>query len=77
MSGPAEFGVIACKSCGARIFFARTETGGRMPLDAKPVRAMAISDLGPGETEHRLRWVETYRSHFETCPAAEKHRRKK
>ena len=77
MSVPAENTIRECKSCGARIFFARTAEMRDMPLDAKPVRVIQIDELGPGETQHKIRWAESFKSHFATCPKAEDWRKAK
>lgn len=73
---PAEHQIVECRSCGARIFFARTQAMANSPLDAKPVRAIVVDDLGPGELQHKMRFINTFRSHFETCPNSKEHRRK-
>lgn len=62
-----------CRSCGARVVWAVTEHGRRMPLDAEPVaggtftlttsRGELVATSTPG--------VELgYVSHFATCPQA-------
>lgn len=76
MTFPAEMNLTVCRSCGAKIFFARTATG-RMPLDAKGKKAMTISPVGDGQTEHRIVWVDVFESHFVTCPKADTHRKKR
>lgn len=76
MTLPAEMNLTVCRSCGAKIFFAATAKG-RMPLDAKPKKAMTISPVGNGHTEHRIVWVDVFESHFSTCPKAEAHRKKR
>lgn len=60
-----------CKSCQADVIWAETEFGRRMPLDAKPERRFVLSD---GES---ARFVDTYQSHFATCPQADSWRGKK
>ncbi len=62
---------IACRSCGALIFFAKTEAGKQMPLDAKPTKAWTLDRSG-----QRCRQVEVYAAHWATCPSAQHHRRK-
>lgn len=54
-----------CKSCNADVVWVETEFGKRMPLNAKTERRFVIED---GE---RARYVETYASHFSTCPQAD------
>lgn len=72
---PAENTLTKCRSCGARIFFARTANAKDMPLDAKPTRMITVDPLGPGERQHKVRWVETFTPHHATCPDAGKWRR--
>ena len=70
-----------CRSCGARIEFAVTEKGKRMPLDHQPdpngklvwdrlagtVRYYSdVISLGPNEVRMT--------SHFASCPDADRHR---
>jgi len=70
-----------CRSCGAPIFWAETEHGNRMPLDAEAVRpeskntfvlrqgvAVAVPPLVYFNEPH-------YISHFATCPHADQHRK--
>lgn len=71
-----------CLSCGARIFFARTEKGKSMPLDAEPVpdgnivlRDGVVNYLTGPEMDmptDRPR----YKSHYATCPQAGQWRKK-
>lgn len=71
-----------CRSCGAQIFFARTEKGRRMPIDAEPVAGGNLSlILGPPHLAE-VRVVEVdgmnrYVSHFATCPQSAAHRKGK
>lgn len=65
---PAENTLTTCRACGRRIFFARTASMKNMPIDAKPKRAMVVDPLGIGETQHKVRWIDTFVSHFDTCP---------
>lgn len=54
-----------CRSCGAEIRWVLTHaTGARMPLDYKPESRLVIGRSG------RAHVVETYTSHFATCPQA-------
>jgi hypothetical protein len=76
-----------CRSCGARILWAETVKGRRIPLDAEPADGgnMVLEQRG----HHRapLATVLTggaapndkprYKSHFATCPNAQQHRRSK
>jgi hypothetical protein len=65
----------ACRSCGAPIFFAKTTTGGTMPLDEQPENRVVL-DASAGEPPV-ARVVRTYTSHFATCPDAARFRRPK
>jgi hypothetical protein len=62
---------VTCKSCGAAIVWAQTESGRRMPLDAEPERRFVLAGVEPTIA----RSVPTYVSHFATCPQADEHRR--
>lgn len=53
-----------CKSCGAEVVWFFTKKGGRMPVDASTVCA--------SDTKLNLQY---HRSHFATCPDADKHRK--
>lgn len=65
--------VTHCRSCGAEIIWAHTEDGNRMPLDAKPSRRAVVRQRPEELVEMRI--VNTYQSHFATCPSASAHRR--
>lgn len=58
-------------SCGADIRWSRTEAGRPMPLDPKPVTTLV--PLGEGRVQLRR----SYRSHWETCPHSDQHRRRR
>jgi hypothetical protein len=80
--------VTRCKSCGAELLWTLTERGRKMPLDVDPYTgddprglfvlrrqtelaptAVAVPlDAFPGEP--------VYRSHFASCPNADRHRRR-
>lgn len=73
-----------CRSCGAVLIWAVTDSGRRMPLDFDPVpngnlvlsrdrdspRAIVLS---PGQQPHVS--VPRYISHFSSCPHAKRFRR--
>jgi len=67
MGKPREADRTKQCSCGAQIFFILTPNGKRHPVDFKPERLW----VKRGET-----WelVPCYRSHFATCPQAERFR---
>lgn len=75
--------VSTCGSCAARVIWAITAKGETMPVDADPVddgdRWLVKAKTGSTpivvkaaeETTHGA----LYKSHFATCPNAERHRR--
>lgn len=74
----------ACGSCGAPIFWAQTESGRSMPVDATPVLDgnVVLYDHGGSIRARVLKKGEEPRpgekrrtSHFQTCPHAPQHRR--
>jgi hypothetical protein len=71
-----------CTSCTASIFWTRTESGARMPVDYEPDPAGRVIIVN-GRARF-LRKDETppatfarFTSHFATCPHAARHRRVK
>ncbi len=61
-----------CKACGKPIMFAKHhETGKSIPLDAKPRKFVQVL---PGNL---AKIVSGYTTHFETCPFADRFRKKK
>ena len=77
----------ACRSCGARLLWALTEKGRRIPLDRNPVPTgnIEIEETDEGPPMSRVVPVLSpglfptvrYKSHFATCPNAKRHRRRK
>ena len=67
-----DINVVPCRSCGARIFFAKGASGRSIPLDL-PSKLVYVfnADLGG--------WVTArgHESHFATCPQADRWRRNK
>jgi hypothetical protein len=56
-----------CRSCDARIIWIVTESGKRMPVDAKPAgKFIVLNDDDPPKGS----LVPGYVSHFATCPQA-------
>ena len=57
----------SCRSCGARVLWARTPAGKLMPLIEKRVATHVYYGGGKGE------WVEvlTFKPHFADCPQAD------
>jgi len=68
-------GAGTCRSCGARIVWAETTQGKRMPFDRQPVAVSAHESLLGGRM---IEYVDTTVSpvHFQTCPDAKKWRRR-
>lgn len=63
-----------CRSCGAPIIFAATEQGKTMPVDAAPQKRVLLEPAAEG-LPPIARVVDTYVSHFATCPNAAQHRK--
>lgn len=65
----------ACRSCGDDIVWAVTETGRRMPLDAKPVAGGLFVMVGgkarKATAEDDRLHRDRYTSHFATCAQAD------
>lgn len=75
-----------CGSCGAPVFWMATCTGGRMPIDCEPVAAGnclilegdVVEVLGKkGAEVARVNGETLYQSHFASCSAAAKWRKRK
>jgi hypothetical protein len=77
--------IVACRACGAAIFFATTDAGRAIPLDAAPVASGTIV-LAP-VSDHVVflrkgslvfpRDTPRYQSHFASCPSADRFRPKR
>ena len=83
MNGP---GTSACRSCGARIYWAETAAGKIIPIDEKPVddgnviltwseRAMLLKAHVLKSDDVVAPERNRYVTHFTTCPNAKQHRR--
>ncbi len=59
---------MKCKSCGADIIFAPTESGKKMPLDQTPKKA-AVMIRGLAKI------MDVYTPHWATCTSPERHRK--
>lgn len=57
--------IVRCSSCRAKIIWFKTAAGNNMPVDADTV-----------EPEDEVLDLTRHKSHFATCPNADKHRRK-
>jgi hypothetical protein len=69
-----------CRSCGATITWAVTESGRRIPLDAQQSLDGNMSEvdrLADGTMVVAVVAEGLYRSHFATCPQADDWRRKR
>lgn len=79
-----------CKSCGAPVLWIVTRLGRRMPVDAEPHSKGNILVLDPPNGRSPIGHVlggdalwealhgapeRVHRSHFSTCPDADKHRK--
>jgi len=67
--------VTSCESCKAPILWAVTESGKRMPLDAKPEKRILLEEDGCQPPVAHV--IDVYVSHFATCPQAAQHRRRR
>jgi len=65
-----------CKSCGAEIIWAKTQKGKAIPLDPKPEKRVVLEHPDGPMFDAVATVVDTYVSHFATCPDADKHRRR-
>lgn len=81
--GFEENTVSRCKSCGALIRWAKTESGKNIPLNPEPVLGGNIALTPAGEAvvlntetveQERAAGRPCYVSHFADCPAAAQHR---
>lgn len=59
--------MATCKSCGAEIIWLKTDRGKNIPVDAETVADPGATIFDP----------EQMTTHFETCPDADKFRKKK
>ena len=70
----AEVPVRECRSCGARIFWARTVNGNKIPIDAEPAKRVVLTtDHGADIVGAEV--VDTFTPHHATCPNAAEHRK--
>ena len=59
-----------CKSCQAKIIWAKSVSGTPMPLDFPGEKRVVVDEDGV------FHILDTYISHFATCPNAAEHRKK-
>lgn len=59
-----------CRSCGAPIYWVKTHNEKNMPLDRGGTNRVVLLPGG-------ARVVKAYKSHWESCPYAKKHRKAK
>jgi hypothetical protein len=60
-----------CGSCNAPILWITTANGKNAPVDRKPEKRYVLRDAAPGIGDV----LDTYISHFATCPFADEHRK--
>lgn len=60
---------VKCRRCDQMIIFELTFKGSRVPLNYPPEKRMIMNEEG------RMVVVDTYVSHFATCPEADAFRR--
>ena len=65
-----------CTGCGAAIRWTLTASGKRMPVDAKPEKRIVLDDVRLGDDPPTARVVDTYVSHFATCPDRDRFRKR-
>lgn len=63
---PLAWRTVPCKSCGAPMVWLFTVGGSRMPVDAGTV--LQLDEIFD---------IDRHKSHFATCPNADKHRRRR
>ncbi|MBU0475280.1 MAG: hypothetical protein KKF62_14095 [Bacteroidetes bacterium] len=61
---------VACKSCGAKIIFMRTNSGKYIPVNFDSV-------VGSGIPSYEIFNSKKHTSHFATCPYVATHRKKR
>jgi hypothetical protein len=60
-----------CRGCGAPVLFVTSAVSGKaMPLNQRAEKRLVVGEDG------KARVVDTYLSHFSTCPKADEFRRK-
>ena len=64
----------ACRGCGADIVWAVTEKGKRVPLNPKSEKRFIFTSW-PQIEPTLVTLMDTYVSHFATCPKAEEFRK--
>ena len=69
--------ISRCQACNAEIIWALTGRGKRAPFDAEPVTMMTLDPEARSDGTPVATSVSAYRSHFATCPAADKFRRRR
>lgn len=72
-----------CRSCGARIRWARTLKGKAIPLDRSPVddgNLVVVAGVAMSRANATARGagpLPLFKAHFATCPNADRHRTRK
>ncbi len=63
-----------CRSCAQAVKWVRMSTGGRMLVNLPAEKRVVLTDHGdPNQEVGEV--LDTYTSHFVTCPKANEHRR--
>lgn len=68
-----------CRDCGASVLWCVTESGNRMPVDAKPIKKVMVLKINPQDRNGPplAKFVDQYESHFAHCSAADARRKPK
>jgi len=70
--------ISECRSCGAPVYWAVTNTGRRMPVDSRPHpdgNLLLVEEKGELRVYVRANDGPRYRPHFATCPHSKEWRR--
>jgi hypothetical protein len=61
-----------CRDCQAPVIWCLTESGARMPVDAKPIKKVMVLKINPKNPGGPpiAKFVNQHESHFASCPAA-------
>ena len=73
-------GASRCRSCGAHVIWAKTQSGKNIPVDLQEIVGgnLRILDVPSGKFAKVIQAkpdVKAYRTHFASCPNADGHRR--
>lgn len=65
-----------CKACSADVMWVQMATGGKMLINLPPEKRVVLDHLDTALGPPVGHIVDTYTSHFATCPKADQFRRK-